>query len=1155
MDRYVKLLVKEENSIMKRSMAVRRAGGILLSIMMVFSLMPLGQIAYAADEYGVALNDLDLGSAIEGYSSSERERNMTLTKSGTAVMESGTDHIWIELTGGDTDAFIVEKKNTGSMTGSGTYIGAGVSPKAGLSAGEYSATATLWYDRDGSGATYGPQALDTASVTFIVKAKEYAIMVNGGFANKTRAAAGETIEIRANRPNTGMRFDRWASDQVVFDSAESAETKFIMPSSDVTVTAKFVSTYPFDDDTIVEIPKVGVRSNISSILVLGGEIKRMDYMLEQGGPAHFNDIMGYWEKETDGSWNKCMEGCFDVGNWRYVGYVRCNNQGYELAENLEVVVDGVNWNAGEPTYGVDSNDYYYSYVWVTSPVFTLSDAPVYHTVSFDTGGGTAIGAQTILDGGTVERPDDPVKEGYRFRCWCSNPELSILYYFDNEVKEDLTLYAVWEKEVVTPDKYYLELINCKAKEWYQKNGVWIPVEETEAGTEIQLTADKSSTQIFSKWIFSRAVEYTKPMYDDDDTTTYIKMPEGNLTVRATYMDVFSEQPSGGFAVAGDEFIAKWKLNKDTASDKIGIYLVDEENNRTWNGWGKMERAVISGKGKTPGTTETYCISIDYDNNDYFSENFDVTWTEPEPDYYYVTYDANGGSGTMETDVVKIPYNSTTLPLCTFTPPSENQKFEKWDAGYPGESIEVTGDRVVRAIWIDKIQPAFKTQPNGGTVENGGSIYVNWALDPVPDIVQIQQYHPDTNEWEFYCGASVGPVGHVTFDNQYNVSRTYRVAAYYNEEGISIYSREFTINWIDVIVPHTISFDANGHGTAPASKNIDDGRIAAKPDDLVESGWTFTGWYLDRDCTTKFDFNTPITSDITLYAGWLKNHEHSWTYTASGNQITASCSCGEEHYLTLYRAELEYWEGPCVLSYTDDISPVTGVYPGTLEYAKKGSSDYSVTPIEVGEYTGRITLGGATAYADLIILEKPYEFPFTDVNTGDWFYDDVDYAYRNGLMNGTGDKIFSPGLTTTRGMIVTILYRLEGKPDVYTDCPFGDVKAGSYYEAAITWAAANGIVNGFSPEKFGPDDNITREQMAAILYRYAAFKKYDVSARADLSRYTDSDTISSYALDYISWANAKGLINGMSDTTLEPKGEATRAQVAAILHRFCVMIAG
>ena len=177
-------------------------------------------------------------------------------------------------------------------------------------------------------------------------------------------------------------------------------------------------------------------------------------------------------------------------------------------------------------------------------------------------------------------------------------------------------------------------------------------------------------------------------------------------------------------------------------------------------------------------------------------------------------------------------------------------------------------------------------------------------------------------------------------------------------------------------------------------------------------------------------------------------------------------------------------------------------------------------------------------------------PFGDVKTADWFYNDVKYVYDKGMMAGTAADVFAPNATTTRAMIVTILYRLEGSPAVTGTSAFVDVPAGQWYTDAVNWAAANQIVKGTSATTFAPNDSITREQMAAILYRYAQYKGYDVTKKADLSGYSDNSQVSAYAKDALAWANAAKLINGVTNTTLAPQGNATRAQVSAILHRFC-----
>lgn len=177
-------------------------------------------------------------------------------------------------------------------------------------------------------------------------------------------------------------------------------------------------------------------------------------------------------------------------------------------------------------------------------------------------------------------------------------------------------------------------------------------------------------------------------------------------------------------------------------------------------------------------------------------------------------------------------------------------------------------------------------------------------------------------------------------------------------------------------------------------------------------------------------------------------------------------------------------------------------------------------------------------------------PFTDVSVDDWYYDEVQYVYENDLMKGTSTTTFSPDVTVNRAMMVTILYRLEGAPAVSTTGSFTDVSAEQYYADAVEWAKENEITAGYGNGMFGPNDLLTREQMATFFYRYAEFKGYDVSASADLSDYTDLATVGSYAIDAFKWTNANGLIKGTTTTTLSPKGDATRGQLAVILHRFC-----
>jgi hypothetical protein len=191
------------------------------------------------------------------------------------------------------------------------------------------------------------------------------------------------------------------------------------------------------------------------------------------------------------------------------------------------------------------------------------------------------------------------------------------------------------------------------------------------------------------------------------------------------------------------------------------------------------------------------------------------------------------------------------------------------------------------------------------------------------------------------------------------------------------------------------------------------------------------------------------------------------------------------------------------------------------------------------------------------------WPFEDVRIADWFYGDVDYVYQNGLMIGVSDTSFAPQSNLTRAMIVTILYRNakeqwsvgSGKWSADGGTAFTDVSAGQWYTDAVSWASANGIVNGVGDNKFAPDDPVTREQFATVLFRFSQLSVgVDVhidppSRNSDLAAFTDAGDISDWARDAVAWAHYNGLVNGKPGNLLDPRGSATRAEAAALLRRY------
>ena len=177
--------------------------------------------------------------------------------------------------------------------------------------------------------------------------------------------------------------------------------------------------------------------------------------------------------------------------------------------------------------------------------------------------------------------------------------------------------------------------------------------------------------------------------------------------------------------------------------------------------------------------------------------------------------------------------------------------------------------------------------------------------------------------------------------------------------------------------------------------------------------------------------------------------------------------------------------------------------------------------------------------------------FTDLSGDAWYSDSVKYIFKNGLMKGVTDTTFAPNENLTRAMLVTVLYRAEGEPATNRSIPFSDIDMGAYYANAVSWAKQNGIVNGVTETEFSPDSDITREQIATIMHRYAKYKGDDVESgkNTNILSYNDSDSISDYAKASLQWATGSGLIKGKTESTLNPLDNATRAEAATIFYRF------
>lgn len=355
--------------------------------------------------------------------------------------------------------------------------------------------------------------------------------------------------------------------------------------------------------------------------------------------------------------------------------------------------------------------------------------------------------------------------------------------------------------------------------------------------------------------------------------------------------------------------------------------------------------------------------------------------------------------------------------------------------------------------------------------------------------------------------------------------------------------------------YTVSFDGNG-GNAIASVTVPEETEITLPTPIRE-GYEFEGWY-DGDKLVKSPYT--VTTDVTLTAHWDRissgggaSHPEAGSTSSSNRYEITKPSKVENGLIKVSDSKAE--KGDTV---TITVTPDEGYELDKLAVYDKGGDKIDLKDEGDGKFTFEMPKGDVEIEVSFAqIKDETVKANFADVAADAWYADAVQYVYENGMMSGTSETTFSPDVTTTRGMIVTILYRLEGSPDLSNEnlgYPYADVDANAYYADAVYWARQNGIVSGMSAEQFAPNNAITREQMAAILYRYAQFKGYDVSAKADLSVYTDAAQVSTYATDAMAWANGAQLITGTSATTLTPAGNATRAQVATILMRSCENIA-
>ena len=629
---------------------------------------------------------------------------------------------------------------------------------------------------------------------------------------------------------------------------------------------------------------------------------------------------------------------------------------------------------------------------------------------------------------------------------------------------------------------------------------------------------------------------------------------------------------GGTEMGNKEYWAKWEINQytitfDTAGgSEIAPITQDYGTAVTAPADPTREGYTFAGWDTAiPATMPAHNMTIT------------AQWTVNQ---YTITFDTDGGS-----EVAPITQDYGSAITAPAAPTREGYTFTGWDKTIP--ATMPAGDMTITAQWTVN-QYTITYDLDGGTAEGNPDTYTVET-----DAFTLK--NPTRPGYTFTGWSGTGLTG------EDNLTVTIPKGSTGN--------RSYTAHWS--LNTYSITYDLNG-GTAsgnPTSYTVESATITLNQP--TKTGYTFTGWS-GTDLTGEDNLTVTIpagsTGDRSYTAHWSLN-TYSITYdldggTASGNpdfytvesstitlnpptrtgytfigwsgtdlsgsdNLTVTIptgSIGNRSYtahwsLNTYSITYDLDGGTAFGnpdSYTVESAAITLNEPTKAGYVFTGWSGTDL----VGEDNLTVTIPAGsigdrryTAHWEfdptiIAALNPTPNVDFLDVSRTDWFYYDVRYVCENGLMNGTSRNRFSPYGTATRGMLVTILYRMENEPRCFGSAAFSDVKPGAYYEKAVVWASQNNIVSGYTDGTFRPDAPVTREQLASILYRYTLYRGQDVSAgeTTSLTGYGDAQAVSSYALPAMRWACGTGILQG-ANGKLNPSGLATRAQLAAMLHRY------
>ena len=948
-------------------------------------------------------------------------------------------------------------------------------------------------------------------------------------ASSTSATAGTEITLTAT-PNTGYHFKEWQVESPA--GLVITNNKFTMPDSNVAIKAIFEEDSPFaptKHTVTVKTDGNGIAFASPLLAVAGTEIT-LTAMPKEG--YHFKE----WQVISGGvaiennkflmpDTNVEVKAFFEEGAppapTKYTVTVTTEGGGTASASPAKTAA------GTEITLTATPNTGYHFKEWqvespaglvITNNKFTMPDsnvaikaifeedspfAPTKHTVTVKTdGNGIAFASPLLAVAGTEITLTAMPKEGYHFKEW----------------------QVISGGVAIENNKFLMPDSNVEVNAVFEKDA---PPAPTDPG--------KPSISVTGAYTYNGS-EHTATVSGYNPATMDIA---GNTATDAGDYTVRVTSKTGRWADGSTGAVtAAWSIGKATQEAPNGLIGVAPTTEGGSDGKITGVDATMEYRAESE-TIYTTCTGIEIENlpagnyfvryaedhNHFASPDAEVTVGEGTPlADCTITFNASGGSGSMDSVTVNA-WTIYILPACGFTAPAD-QEFKAWEIGGTeykvGDSYTVLVDTEIKALWENSvITPTTYTV----TVSNDGNGTASASHAKAAAGTEITLTATPQIGYHFKGWQVESPAGLVITNNKFTMPDG-------NVDVKAIFEKDAPPAPTEFIV----TFDGNGGTPSVGSMTTTDRKLTSLPSASRSGSYSFYGWYTEKSGGIKITTDTVFHANATVYA--------HWTYTGGGGG-------GYNPPVTYYTLRFETGGG-------SDIPSVQGTYNTYIDLTKyvptwRGHafigwySERSLT----NKVSGVCLTKDMTVYAGWRMDENPGTGvnPFTDISEKDWFYGDVMFVYENGLMLGTSKTLFSPHGTAMRGMMATILWRMEGSPVPKGKNSFTDVEAGKWYADAITWTTENGIFAGYGKDKFCPDDPITREQLAAIFYRYADYKGYDLTVKGDLDKFKDADKITDYAKTAMQWAVGSGLVKGKSGNLLDPQGTATRAEIAAMLHRF------